>query len=211
MGRSQRQGDEEALENLLASPWNGSGAKGPFLATGDVWTERFELDGGRLDVRLAWPAAPEPHLVDDLQLVVRLSDGTEAIAGTYQNDGDSTLFLSDVVNFSNSTTFPNKNETTIAITLSEDDLENIEWVDISSDDNVETETKKGRDELYRRMHVLKNGQIISGAKTFLIIWKKIPRYNFLYKFFNKPIIFPIFNIIYEFIAYFLYLKIKLFR
>ena len=89
--------------------------------------------------------------------------------------------------------------------------ENIEWVDISSDDNVETETKKGRDELYRRMHVLKNGQIISGAETFLIIWKKIPRYNFLYKFFNKPIIFPIFNIIYEFIAYFLYLKSKLFR
>ena len=127
---SQRQGDEEALENLLASPWNGSGAKGPFLATGDVWTERFELDGGRLNVRLAWPAAPEPHLVDDLQLVVRLSDGTEAIAGTYQNDGDSTLYLSDVVDFTNATTFPNQNETTIAITLSEDDLENIGWVDV---------------------------------------------------------------------------------
>ncbi len=88
---------------------------------------------------------------------------------------------------------------------------NIKWVDISSDDNAELETKKGRDELYRRMHVLKNGQIISGAKTFLIIWKSIPRYNFLYKFFNKPIIFPIFNIIYEFIAFLLYLKSKLFR
>ena len=127
---SQRQGSDEALENLLAAPWNGSGAKGPFLATGDVWTERFELDGGRLDVRLAWPAAPEPHLVDDLQLVVRLSDGTEAVAGAYQNDGDSTLYLSDVVDFSNTTTFPNRNETTIAVTLSEEDLDGIEWIDI---------------------------------------------------------------------------------
>ena len=89
--------------------------------------------------------------------------------------------------------------------------ENIEWADISSDENVEIETKKERDQLYRRMHVLKNGEIISGAKTFLIIWKKIPRYNFLYKFFNKPIIFPVFNIIYEFIAFLLYLKSKLSR
>ena len=127
---SQRQGNNEALENLISAPWNGTGAKGPFLATDEVWTERFEPNGERLNVRLAWPAAPEPHMVDDLQLIVRLSDGTDAVAGSYQNDGDSTLYLSDVVDFSNTTTFPNRNETTVAITLSEDDLEGIEWIDV---------------------------------------------------------------------------------
>lgn len=127
---SQRQGADEALENLISIPWNGTGAKGPFLATDEVWTERFEPNGERLNVRLAWPAAPEPHLVDDLQLIVRLSDGTDAVAGSYQNDGDSTLYLSEIVDFSNTSTFPNRNETTVAITLSEEDLDGIEWIDI---------------------------------------------------------------------------------
>ena len=87
----------------------------------------------------------------------------------------------------------------------------IEWVDISSEKNLKKETNKNTDDLYRRMHVLENGKIISGARSFLIIWKEIPRYNFLCKIFSKPIIFPVFNIIYEVIAYFLYLKSKLSR
>ena len=60
----------------------------------------------------------------------------------------------------------------------------IEWVDISTYDNSESETNKKKDELYRRMHVLENGKIISGAESFLIIWKQIPKYNFLCKFFK---------------------------
>ena len=55
----------------------------------------------------------------------------------------------------------------------------IEWVDISTYKNSESETDKKTDELYRRMHVLENGKIISGAESFLIIWKQIPKYNFL--------------------------------
>jgi len=88
---------------------------------------------------------------------------------------------------------------------------NIEWVDISTCKNLENETNKKIDDLYRRMHVMKDGKIISGAETFLIIWEKIPRYRFLSKIFKKSIIFPVFNIIYECIAYFLYLKSKLSR
>ena len=126
----QRQGDSEALENLVALPWNGSGAEGPFLKSGDVFVERFSLSNGSFDARLAWAAAPEPHLVDDLQLIVRLSNGRIAVANEYQNDGDSTLYLSQMVDFSNTTTFPMTNETTLAVSLSEEDLIGIEWVEV---------------------------------------------------------------------------------
>ena len=87
----------------------------------------------------------------------------------------------------------------------------IEWVDISTYKNSESETDKKTDELYRRMHVLENGKIISGAESFLIIWKQIPKYNFLCKIFKNPVIFPLFNVVYEIIAYLLYLKSKLSR
>lgn len=89
--------------------------------------------------------------------------------------------------------------------------EKIEWIDISTYENSEIETNKKTDQLYRRMHVLENGKIISGAESFLIIWKQIPKYNFLYKIFKNPAIFPFFNIIYEAIAYLLYLKSKINR
>ena len=53
-----------------------------------------------------------------------------------------------------------------------------------------------------------NHKIIQGAEAFLYVWKKIPKYKFLYNFFKLPIIFIIFKYGYEFIAYFLYLKNK---
>ena len=49
---------------------------------------------------------------------------------------------------------------------------------------------------------LENGKLISGAKSFLIIWGEIPKYKFLKKTFEKPLIFPLFNIIYEVINFF---------
>ena len=64
-----------------------------------------------------------------------------------------------------------------------------------------------RDRL-RRLHVKENGKIIEGAEAFLYVWKKIPKYKFLYKFFKLPIIFTIFKYGYEIIAFFLYLKNK---
>jgi hypothetical protein len=126
----QRQGDSEALENLVTMPWNGTGAAGPFLKSGDVFVERFSLSNGSFDARLAWAAAPEPHLVDDLQLIVRLSDGRIAVANEYQNDGDSKLYHSQLVDFSNTTAFPMTNETTLAVSLSGEDLEGVEWVEV---------------------------------------------------------------------------------
>jgi len=49
-------------------------------------------------------------------------------------------------------------------------------------------------------------KVLEGAEAFLLVWKKIPKYKFLYKFFKLPIIFNIFSFTYEIVAFFLYLK-----
>ena len=53
-----------------------------------------------------------------------------------------------------------------------------------------------------------DGKVIGGAKAFIIIWSKIPKYKFLSKLFSIKPFFLIFHYIYEFVAYFLFLKNK---
>ena len=62
--------------------------------------------------------------------------------------------------------------------------------------------------LLRRLHVKEGEEVFGGAKAFLILWKKMPKYKFLYTFFKLPIIFNIFSFFYEIIAFFLYHKNK---
>ena len=80
--------------------------------------------------------------------------------------------------------------------------------DITNNSDAEKETSRNDKELLRRLHVKENGKIIQGAEAFLYVWKKIPKYKFLYKFFKLPIVFTIFKYGYEMIAFFLYLKNK---
>ena len=87
-------------------------------------------------------------------------------------------------------------------------IKEIEWVDITNNIIAEKETSKNDKNLLRRLHVIDNGKVFEGAEAFLLVWKKIPKYKFLYKFFKLPIIFQIFKFTYEIIAYFLYLKNK---
>ena len=87
-------------------------------------------------------------------------------------------------------------------------IEEIDWIDITNNLNAEKETAKEDKELLRRLHIKDGNRIIEGAEAFLFVWKKIPKYNFLYKFFKLQIIFQIFKFTYEIIAYFLYLKNK---
>ena len=87
-------------------------------------------------------------------------------------------------------------------------IQEIEWIDITGNSVAEKNTLKDNKALLRRLHVEENGQIFEGAKAFLLVWKKIPKYKFLYTFFKLPIIFNIFSIGYEIIAFFLYLKNK---
>ena len=68
--------------------------------------------------------------------------------------------------------------------------ESIEWIDVTNSIEAQRITSKSYKQLLRRMHVIKDGRIIDGAESFLIIWKNIPKYNFLYKIFKfKPLFF----------------------
>ena len=86
--------------------------------------------------------------------------------------------------------------------------ENLEWVDITNNQQAVDLTSKSKEELLRRLHVIDNGQVIGGAKAFIIIWSKIPKYNFLAKTLSFKPLFILFHYAYEFIAYFLFLKNK---
>ena len=87
-------------------------------------------------------------------------------------------------------------------------IQEIDWVDITNNDQAEKETSKNSKELLRRLHVKEGKKITQGALAFLILWKKIPKYKFLYNFFKLPIIFNLFSLGYEIVAFFLYLKNK---
>ena len=87
-------------------------------------------------------------------------------------------------------------------------IKEINWIDISNNSTAKLETNKNDKELIRRLHVINEGTVYSGAEAFLLVWNKIPKYKFLYKFFKLPIIFQIFSVTYEIIAFFLYLKNK---
>ena len=89
-----------------------------------------------------------------------------------------------------------------------ENTKNIDWVDITNNSLAKKETLKSDKELLRRLHVKDKGKVIEGAEAFLHVWKKIPKYKFLYSFFKLPIIFSLFNFGYEIIAYLLYLKNK---
>ena len=85
---------------------------------------------------------------------------------------------------------------------------NLEWVDITNNEVAIKLTSKSQKELLRRLHVIDNGKVIGGAKAFVIIWSKIPKYKFLSKIFSIKPFFIVFHYLYEFVAYFLFLKNK---
>ena len=84
----------------------------------------------------------------------------------------------------------------------------VEWIDVTTNEEAQKATSKSYKELLRRMHVIQDGRVIDGAESFLIIWKNVPKYNFLYKIFKIKPLFIILNIFYEIAAYFLFIKNK---
>ena len=84
----------------------------------------------------------------------------------------------------------------------------VEWIDVTTNEEAQKVTSKSYKELLRRMHVIQDGRVIDGAESFLIIWKNVPKYNFLYKIFKIKPLFFILNIFYEIAAYFLFIKNK---
>ncbi len=87
-------------------------------------------------------------------------------------------------------------------------IDEIDWIDITDNELAEKETSKDSKQLLRRLHIKDEDKVVGGAEAFLLLWKKIPKYKFLYNFFKLPIIFNVFSIVYEIVAFFLYLKNK---
>ena len=87
-------------------------------------------------------------------------------------------------------------------------INDIDWIDITDNELASEETSRDSKQLLRRLHVKDGENIVGGAAAFLLLWKKMPKYKFLYNFFKLPIIYEIFSIIYEIVAFFLYLKNK---
>ena len=85
---------------------------------------------------------------------------------------------------------------------------NLEWIDITNNEEALKITSKSKEELLRRLHVIDDGKVIGGAQAFIIIWSKIPKYKFLSKIFSIKPLYILFHYVYEFIAYFLFLKNK---
>ena len=89
-----------------------------------------------------------------------------------------------------------------------ENIQEIDWVDITNNDLAEKETSKSSKDLLRRLHVKEGEKISQGATAFLVLWKKMPKYKFLYNILKLPVIFNLFSVVYEIIAFFLYLKNK---
>ena len=87
-------------------------------------------------------------------------------------------------------------------------IQEIDWVDITDNRLATKETSKNSKELLRRLHVKDGEKVLEGADAFLALWKKMPKYKFLYNFFKLPVIFSLFSIVYEIVAFLLYIKNK---
>ena len=88
------------------------------------------------------------------------------------------------------------------------DLMLLKQISITNNDTAEKETSRNSRQLLRRLHVKDGDNVLQGAKAFLHVWKKIPKYKFLYNILKLPIIFNLFSFGYEVVAFFLYLKNK---
>ncbi len=120
------------LAAFAQEPWSGEGAAGPFLQTGDVFRHRFTPQANEhVRIRLAFPAQPEPALVDDLQLRVVLEDGTVLLPDRLQADGSPTQFYAAVAELNNTEQFPSTNETVVGIDVPASYLNGSSWFDVS--------------------------------------------------------------------------------
>ncbi len=85
---------------------------------------------------------------------------------------------------------------------------NIKWIDINDLSLASKLSGKSHRELLRRLHVVKDNEVYSGVKAFAIMWLNIPNYKWLARLVSLPIVYHISIVLYEIIAFFLYLKNK---
>ena len=57
-------------------------------------------------------------------------------------------------------------------------IEEIDWVDITNNDQAEKETNKNDKQLLRRLHVKDADKVLERAEAFLYVWNKITTYRY---------------------------------
>ena len=82
----------------------------------------------------------------------------------------------------------------------------ISWVDINTPSDDLRLLGKSHNEMMRRLHVIHKKRIYSGAKAFIVLWENMPQYKLLSKLLNLPVVYQAFYILYEIVAFFLYIK-----
>ena len=85
---------------------------------------------------------------------------------------------------------------------------NINWIDINDLELSRKISGKNHKELLRRLHVIKDNEVYSGVKAFAIMWQNIPKYRWIAKLVLLPVVYHLTIVLYEIVAYFLYLKNK---
>ena len=85
-------------------------------------------------------------------------------------------------------------------------IPNLVWVDINIPSEDLKLLNKSYKDMMRRLHVIDNDKIYAGAKAFIVLWSNMPKYQLLSKLLSLPVIFQVFHIAYEFIAFLLYIK-----
>ena len=82
----------------------------------------------------------------------------------------------------------------------------IEWVDVNTDDQYLNEISKTKNEILRRIHIKNDDKILIGVDAFIFVWDKIPKYRILSKLIRLPIFYQLAFIIYEILAFLLFIK-----
>ena len=122
---SRIDGSSTPINSLTQNPWNGTGARGPFLSTGEEIRWNFTINREEdVEARLSWLAKPEPYLVDELELSIVTSDGRIAYGNDFDENGFSLLHSDEYVGPSS------ENETTVGINLNIDDLFGVDWIHV---------------------------------------------------------------------------------
>ena len=130
---AQRSGPGNISTEALASEaWDTEGMVGPFLKSGEVFTNRFVLQPNLdFEAFLSWPSGTEYIADDDLVLIATLQDGKKVISGDFNSTGYSDIYAQSFFDPENESQFPKDGENTHAIILSSESLQENEWIELS--------------------------------------------------------------------------------
>ena len=121
-----------STDALASEAWDTEGMVGPFLKTGEVFSNRFMLQPNLdFEAFLSWPSRPEYIADDDLVIVATLQNGKKVISGDFNSTGYSDMFSPSIFDPENESQFPKDGENTHAIILSSESLQGNEWIELS--------------------------------------------------------------------------------